>query len=243
MDTVAAERKSWLAPPTYPDKERACDLTAKRLVNPIYIKRWIAFTTISVALYSALYLAAVSLDWERDNKKYTDHYYQVLYLIILGSFLFTFGNFNNTFSFWFIIGMIIGGFGIAYIGSLPGFNFSTGSLTSLSGTPLIATVAIASILIYGAYLTFNHYKKCGMTKLFFTLFFVPIAVLAVGLLLTRFDGSSVEIHLHHWQWALLFVFFARFPGVPWQSVLTGIFVGIVIDGIARYGPDPLFNPV
>jgi hypothetical protein len=243
METVGANTKSWLAPASYPDKERACDLSAKRLINPIYIRRWLTFTVTAIVLYSLIYLAAVKFDWERDSKKYTDHYYQVLYLIILGSFIFTFGNFNNTLSIWFLSGMVIGGFGIAYLGTLPGFNFSTGSLTSLSGIPLLVTVGIAAVLSFGAYLTYNYYKKCGMTNLFFILFFTPIAILAAGLLLVRLDGSSVEIHLHHWQWALVFVFFARFPGVPWQSLLTGIFVGIVIDGISRYGPDPLFNPV
>jgi len=235
--------KTWLAPATFAAKERACDLSAKKLINPINIRRWLTFVVSALVLYSALYAAAVRFDWEYDSKKYTDHYYQVLYLIILASFIFTFGNFNNTLSYWFLLGMIVGGFGIAYLGTLPGFNFSTGSISSLSGGPLFTVIGITAALLFGAYLTYLYYKKCGMENLFFILFFTPIAILALGLLLARLDSSSVEVHLHHWQWALVFVFFARFPGVPWQSFLTGLFVGIVIDGIARYGPDPLFIPV
>jgi hypothetical protein len=241
LDTMAD--RSWLAPAKFADKEKACDLTAKKLINPINTNRLITFIVGSIALYAALYLSAVRFGWEYESKKYTDHYYQVLYLIILSSFIFTFGNFNNTLSYWFLLGMVAGGFGIAYLGTLPGFNFSTGSITSLSGTPLYTVVGISAVLLYLAYQTYKYYKKCGMTKLFFILFLTPVAILAAGLLLARLDSSSVEVHLHHWQWALVFVFFARFPGVPWQSFLTGLFVGIVIDGIARYGPDPLFNPV
>jgi hypothetical protein len=231
-----------MAPAILTDKEKACDMTAKNLINPIETKRWVTFIISVVVLYVALYGAAVRFDWEHDSKKYSDHYYQLLYLIILSSFIFTLGNFNNTLSFWFILGMIIGGFGIAYLGTFPGFNFSTGSISSLSGTPLYTVIGISLVLLYLAFLTYRHYSKCGMENLFYILFFAPIAILGVGLLLARLDSSSVDIHLHHWQWALLFVFFARFPGIPWQSLLTGIFVGIIVDGIARYGPDPLFVP-
>lgn len=127
--------------------------------------------------------------------------------------------------------------------TLPGFQFSTGSLTGLTGVPLITVIGFAALFLAGAYLTFRYYQKCGMTNIFGILAGIPIVILVLGIILARTESETVDLHLHHWQWALLFVFFARFPGIPWQSFLTGVFVGIVIDGIGRYGPDPLFEPI
>lgn len=232
---------TWFAPSVLP--KDTCDVSAKNLFNPVTPKRWAAFITAVVALYVALYGSASLFDWERDIKKPTDHYYQLLYIIILGHFLFYFGNFNNTFSIWFLVGMFVGGFGIALIGTLPGFQFSTGSLSELTGVPLITVIGFAALFLAGAYLTFRYYQKCGMTNIFGILAGIPIVILVLGIILARTESETVDLHLHHWQWALLFVFFARFPGIPWQSFLTGVFVGIVIDGIGRYGPDPLFEPI
>jgi len=235
------EDDSWLAEPTLP--KGVCDPSARKLFNPVSPKRWVTFITAVVALYVLLYGSASYFDWERDIKKPTDHYYQLIYVIILSNFIFYFGNINNTLSYWFLIGMLLGGFGIALLGTLPGFQFSTGSLTELRGIPLVTVLAFSVLFLVGAYFTFKYYQKCEMTKLFLLFLVVPVVILVLGYILASFEGDSVEIHLHHWQWALLFVFFARFPGIPWQSLLTGAFVGIVIDGIGRYGPDPLFEPV
>jgi hypothetical protein len=232
---------TWFAPSRLP--KDVCDETARRFFNPVEPARWGAFIGAVTALYIALYGAASLFGWEKDEKKPSDHYYQLLYVLILSHFLFYFGNFNNTFSPWFLAGMFAGGFGIALIGTIPGFQFSTGSVTSLTGIPLLTVVTFGILLVAAGYFTFKHYQKCGMTSMFFILLFVPIAILALGLIIARTETSTIDVHLHHWQWALLFVFFARFPGVPWQSFLTGVFVGIVIDGIGRYGPDPLFEPV
>jgi len=237
---VDNKKMSWIAPSTLP--KDTCDTTAKRLFNRVEPRRWLTFMMAVVGLYVSIYGVSSLLDWERDIKSPTDHYYQLLYVLILSHFLFYFGNFNNTLSIWFLVGMFVGGFGIAYIGTLPGFQFSTGSLGELSGIPLATVVGFASLFLVGAYLTFKYYQKCEMTNIFYILMGVPIALLVLGLLLARSESDSVSVHLHHWQWALLFVFFARFPGIPWQSFLTGAFVGIVIDGIGRYGPDPLFEP-
>jgi hypothetical protein len=232
---------TWLAPSVLP--KDTCDTTAKNLFNKVEPQRWLAFIGAVIALYIFLYGSASLFDWERDVKPPTDHYYQLLYIVILSHFLFYFGNFNNTLSIWFLVGMFVGGFGIALIGTIPGFQFSTGSLVDLTGVPLFTVLAFATLFIAGAYLTFKYYQKCEMTNIFLILLGIPIVILALGLVLARAESSTVEVHLHHWQWALLFVFFARFPGIPWQSFLTGAFVGIVVDGIARYGPDPLFEPV
>lgn len=231
---------SWLADPTL--APNACDKTSRRLFNEVEPKRWVSFIAATTALYGLLYGAANLFNWEKDNKSGSDHYYQLLYVIILANFIFYFGNINNTISYWLLIGMLVGGFGIALIGSLPGFQFSTGSLANIRGIPLLTVVSISVLVLVGIFLTFRYYQKCGMTNLFLILFFVPIVILAISYLLSAIEGPTVEIHLHHWQWALLFVFFARFPGIPWQSFLTGAFVGIIIDGIGRYGPDPLFVP-
>lgn len=239
MVDIEAYRKTWFAPATL-DKSKLCDLSAKRLINPIYIRRWLIFIFLSIALYVSIYITASKLNWEHDeNKKLTDHYYQSIFLVILGTFLFTLGNYNNTFSFLFPIGMIVGGFGIAYLGTLPGFNFSTNSLTKLSGVPLVTVIAISMILLFFAFQTYDRYRKCNMTPMFYTLFFLPVLVLFTGIIIASVENTNV--HLHHWQWALAFTLFARFPGKPLQSFLTGLFVGIVIDGISRYGPDPMFN--
>lgn len=232
---------SWLAEPTLPPN--TCDKSAKRLFNPVDPKRWTTFIIATIALYILLYASASLFDWERDVKRPTAHFYQLLYVIILANFIFYFGNINNTLSYYFLIGMLVGGFGIAFLGTLPGFQFSTGSLFELRGVPLFTVLAFTVLAVAGIYFTFRHYRKCEMTNIFLILFLVPIAILALGYFLASMESDTVEVHLHHWQWALLFVFFARFPGTPWQSLLTGVFVGIVIDGIGRYGPDPLFEPI
>lgn len=234
---------TWFAPAKFADNEKICDASAKNFFNPIEGKRWVAFMGTIILLYLSLYGTSRLFTWESDEKPLSDHYYQLLYLVILSHFLFTFGNFQNTFSTWFVLGLFVGAFGICILGAVPGFQFSTGSLTSLSGVPLFTVLGIAAVIIYFFYRTFNYYRKCGMTNMFAVFLLIPIAILALGLLIARTESSTVEVHLHHWQWALLFVFYARFPGIPWQSFLSGLFVGIVVDGIARYGPDPLFIPV
>lgn len=236
-------RKTWLAEPSFKDKEGACDLTAKNFINHIEGRRWITFTVLTLSVYFFIYGTSTLFHWERDVKTVSKHYYDVLYLILLGSFLFTFGNFNNTLSYWFILGTILGAFTIAAIGQIPGFQFSTGSLSSLSGIPLFTVAFFGLLFSTGLYFTFRYYQKCGLTTMFWTFLLVPIAILALGYWFAKIDSATVEFHLHHWQWAILFVFFARFPGVPWQSFLTGVFVGIIVDGISRYGPDTLFPPV
>ena len=235
--------KGLLAKASFNEDEKVCDLTARKFFNVVKVDRWLTFTAVAVLLYIALYSVASRFNWEHDTKLISDHYYQVLYLIILGTFIYSLGNFNNTFSYWFILGMVIGGFGIAILGQLPGFNFSFGSLASITGVPLITTLGIVAAVSYLAYLTWKKYKACNMQQMFWVFLGVPIALIVIAFILARVDSASVEIHLHHWQWALALVFFARYPGIPLQSFLAGLFVGIVIDGISRYGPDPLFEPI
>jgi len=234
---------SWFAPPKLDLEGKACDPTARKFINKIEPKRWIAFTVTILFLYISLYLVSSVFTWEKDDKKISKHYYDGLYTILLGTFLFLFGNFNNTFSYWFAIGIILGGFTIAIIGQLPGFQFSTGSLTSLTGVPLLVVSVFGLALVGSLIFTFLYYRKCELTPMFWAFLLIPIAILVLGYLCYTVDSDSVEFHLHHWQWAILFVFFARFPGIPWQSFLTGVFVGIIVDGISRYGPDTLFPPV
>ena len=234
---------SFLAKAKYDETDFSCDLSAKRLINPIQGNRLLAFLITTISIYSLLYLAASAFDWERDSKKITDHYYHVLYLIILSYFVFSFANVNNTFSIYYILGMFVGGFTIAILGQLPGFGFSFGSLGSISGVPLITVIGLAGLLGYFAFLTWKKYNVCRSQRLFWLFLGAPIALVILAFLFARIDSSSVEIHLHHWQWALALVFFARFPGVPLQSFLAGLFTGIMIDGIARYGPDPIFEPI
>lgn len=220
-----------------------CDFSSRKLFNPTDTRTWVAFIGSVFAVYVTLYSVASLFNWEKDNKLISEHYYHVLYTILLASFIYQLGNFNNTFTTWFVLGMFIGGLGIAAIGQLPGFQFSIGSIGNLTGLPLFTVIFFAALAAIGVYMTFQYYRKCNMTSLFLILFLGPILILALGYLLSRIDSDKVEFRLHHWQWALLFVFFARFPGVPWQSFLTGVFVGIIIDGISRYGPDTLFTPI
>lgn len=234
---------SFLAKAKYDEKDFSCDLSSRRLINPIQGTRLVAFLVTSFVAYSLLYWVASVFQWEKDDKKITDHYYHVLYLIILSYFIFSFANVNNTFSIYYILGMFVGGFTIAILGQLPGFGFSFGSLGSISGLPLATVLGLAGLIGYLAFLTWKKYKSCGSQMLFWVFLGVPIALVVLAFIFARIDSSTVEVHLHHWQWALALVFFARFPGVPLQSFLAGLFTGIMIDGIARYGPDPIFEPV
>jgi hypothetical protein len=51
----------------------------------------------------------------------------------------------------------------------------------------------------------------------------------------------VDTHLHHYQWALLLACFCRFPQDRTSAVCQALLVGWMINGLALYGPDPLWT--
>lgn len=223
---------------------KSCDKSVRKWVGGFTPKRYVAFVVTIVFLYTLIYLVAQGMGWEHDDKKLSDHYTHVIIMGIFATVVYLFGNYNNTFSLETIIGMFIGCFGIAYLGSLPGFNFSFQSLSQIGIIPKITIGVIALLFLIVLFVTYRMYKRCDFTKFYWIFMSIPFIILAFAYLVAFMDneaGETVQVHLHHWQWAIPFLFLMRFPGSKIQALATGAFFGIFIDGIARYGSDPLFN--
>lgn len=54
--------------------------------------------------------------------------------------------------------------------------------------------------------------------------------------------GSHYLHFHHYTWGVFFVPFWRFNH-PVSAVLQGYFLGVYVEGIARWGRDPIWVPL
>jgi hypothetical protein len=187
-------------------------------------------------MYLASYNVAKFYKWEYNEKTYTEHYFELFFLMLFTTVLYLFGNYENTFSKYTFIGVIVGCFAIAYIGNLPGFQFNAMSIFHLEGAAQAVVTTLLGLMAAFFIFTFFEYRKCDMTSMYFVWTIIPIALFSLSMWASKLDHQ--DIYVHHWQWATLLLLFSRFPDRPLLNFGTGAFMGIMIDGISRYGPAP-----
>lgn len=118
------------------------------------------------------------------------------------------------------------------------FTLATGGAGRFSpGSALV--LAIASIIVTG--LLAVHLKvarAAGLLPAYVAVLVAPQAVVAgVSLLL----AGTHYLHYHHYLVGATLAAGACF-GHPWSRVSSGALTGLFIEGLARWGPDPVWVP-
>ena len=63
---------------------------------------------------------------------------------------------------------------------------------------------------------------------------------SIALIMTLVFSLDIKFHIHHYVWSGYLACFARFPKNRMSVMNRNILIGIFIQGIAAYGPDPIF---
>jgi hypothetical protein len=125
-----------------------------------------------------------------------------------------------------------------YIGHALGVRFSLkgadlGSLDSRS--VMVLGVAFAAIVCLLAV----HMVWARRARVLRPYLAVLIGVPGVVVMITAILGSAAYVHVHHYNLgAFLFPFF-RFRRIP-SLVAQAFFLGLAVEGIARWGIDPMW---
>jgi len=221
-----------------------CSISVRQFSQRIYPTKFSMFLLILVTVYLSDYAFARRMKWESRKKSITQHYADIFIMCMFGTVIYSFSNMSNTFSIYTILGMFIGSFGISWLGSLPGFNFDLEGLRYAAKTPLTVVFVIFTVLLASAILTINQYRKCNMMPAFFIFLSIPVLIVGLSFILAKYQnkkGEQTTFHLHHWQWSIPLIFMFRFPNDITSSLVSGIFLGIFVDGISRYGPDSIYS--
>ena len=233
-------------------EKKYCENSVRKLAYGFNTKKYSLFMLIVLVLYTTLYSASKRLGWEHEEKQYTHHYEHIVVLLAFSTIIYTFANMSNTFNMYTLIGMILGSYGIAYIGSLPGFNFSMQSVDRISKIPMATVLSFVTILAASTIFTYKKYAQCEFKTYFWIFLLAPIFILAASYITLYYqlkqeskkpeqERRKVELHLHHWQWSIPLIFLFRFPNDTVSSLLSGVLFGIFADGVIRYGPDSIYS--
>lgn len=128
-----------------------------------------------------------------------------------------------------------------YLGRLLKVNFSltVSDLSNLDFRSMIVFgVAIVVFLLLGGY----HLYISKQTGIFLQYFAAFLGVVSIITLFTILFYSGHYLHLHHYFFALIFMFFTRFSTIISQGT-QGLLLGIYVEGVSRWGMDTLWNPI
>jgi len=227
-----------------------CDYSVNVFSPQIPFMKYALFVLLIVGLYTANYQLALHMNkknsrWEINKKPSTQHYWDLFMAISFSTVVFAFSNMVNTFNLFTILGMVLGTFGMAFLGSLPGFQFSLRGTTSAGAIPLVVVSIFLMLLFISIGFTAKRYVDCHMTMKLATYLLAPILFLAstFGAYMyqtKKEDDKSVTYHLHHWFIVLPLVLFFRLPHHFLSSFTSGVLLGIFIDGVSRYGPSSVY---
>ena len=129
----------------------------------------------------------------------------------------------------------------AYLGEMTGIHFSLTAkqLANLDARSLVAilmlSVLIATIFGYHIFLS----AKANIMKRYLASF-VLVAILVAGI--TAALRQSHFLHFHHYCVGLFLFPFCRFAK-PLSLATQGFLLGVAVEGIARWGMDPLWYPL
>lgn len=210
----------------------------KYIVN-FDIKKYIFFMITLIVTYVCYVFLAKEANWEHREKSIAVNIDVVNQMILFGTVVFVFGNYSETFS---ILSASFIPISAVVFGALAELPFMKTSLAgyknwSISAWAVFGSAFIAIILSAG-YIIYNS-NKCGnyTTPVAIT----PAIILIIMIILVILTKNKKEIsHPHHYQIGYVLAFMTRFNS-PLSKILSGVFLGIFVQGMAMYGPDSIVS--
>lgn len=182
---------------------------------------------------------ALQMDWRHNIRSCDQIYSDISYLLFLSTVLFFFGNYNNTFDTYTVIGLLVGLFGFGAIGQTPYLQNNLSNMETWSSSAWIAygigTLIVIIIILYHVELVNDE----GYTGNYVLTLLIPIMFGTLAYYTTNMKGSKIKFHPHHWFIFYALAFFTRFDTVLSQ-LSAGLSIGVFVHGVSAYGADRAF---
>jgi len=127
---------------------------------------------------------------------------------------------------WIFVGRVLGA----------QFSLKPSDLSSLNGNGVLAV----SLEIVAAVLIFGYHgwqaKRAGSSPIYISLFIAMVALVGMGTIMLR---ESHYLHVHHYCIGLAVFPFCRFE-TRFSRICQAFFLGLALEGVARWGFDPLW---
>jgi uncharacterized membrane protein YiaA len=207
------------------------------------LQPFLVFQIALFGVYGLVRLAGRSGNWSQNEKSNIQHVSDVIATWVYATVPFVFGNYAHTFSEVTGVGMVLGALGFGYVTNMKAFRRSLQTVDSWPKevviTGLALVVGIFALLVY-------LWKVCRQTPESRE-FFIAMVAVAIGFSFLVYSGykqssksERERLHLHHFQifWALSFL--TRY-NTNISRFFGGVFLGIFVEGISAYSPDPLLD--
>lgn len=199
--------------------------------------KYIYFIVILIINYSLIRTFNLLFQWENRIKKFENHLQDIFSLLIYGTLLFTYGNYAETFDWWTIMSIFIVELIFSSITNINVFKTSLASIKTWNvETWIVSSILFFIIIVIGLYILWLS-KKCANIRIFFVFLLIPLCLLS---LIFCFKSETITIHIHHWQIFWLLAFFTQYNNI-FIKIVSGLCIGIFIQGISTYGPDTIFE--
>ena len=215
----------------------------KTLINFNKYRYPVFIGTLIVNYFLIRYLSQ-KFQWEYRKKTSLENYQDITFLVILGTVVFVFGNYAQTFDHWTVSSILITTFVYGWITNLPTFKVSLVGWRNWTGQVWSAVIISLSVLalVFG-YMIKQSYNcntllEISIYAIIAVLWFVGLSISnhRNNLELERIGGDKKPLHIHHYQWSYALAFFFSFDSII-SKIGSGIILGIFVNGLAVYGPD------
>lgn len=198
--------------------------------------RYAYFVVMLVAIYLIVRGVGDSgiVDWDMRDKNVDQNFQDILALIILGTLVFVFGNYANTFSGWTAGAMLVIALVWMVVSNIKALESSLVSIKTWSPEIWAAIGILAAIIVSGlVYVLWQGYGCAVLWRLL-----IP-AVAFVAILVTSYLlKGDATFHLHHWMIFWTLAFLAPFDA-PLAQMAGGAALGIFASALSQYGPDSI----
>lgn len=198
--------------------------------------RYAFFVVTLVAVYLLIRGIGESgiLDWDMRDKNVDQNFQDILAMVILGTLVFVFGNYANTFDLWTAIAMVIVSLVWMVVSNLKALRSSLVSWKSWSPAIWTAIGFLGAIVVSGLIYVLLQGYGCHVLWHLAIPAAIFLSVLVTGYLLK----GDATFHLHHWQIFGALAFLAPFDA-PLAKMAGGAALGIFASVLSQYGPDPM----
>jgi hypothetical protein len=171
-------------------------------------------------------------------KKASEYYNDVVTLFVFCSIVFVFSNMTNTFNIFTILGITVGTFVSYFLFLLPGFENGIRSIETIKPAPIISLSIFMLLLIVSFGFTTVHYVNCG-AGLNMTIYITIPILFIISTMLVYFSNREIDMNV---QFLVLpLALFFRIPNHKLSSFMSGLFIGIFIDGISQNDKQSIFK--
>ncbi len=196
--------------------------------------RYAYFVVMLVAIYLIVRGVGDVVDWDMRDKNVDQNFQDILAMLILGTLVFVFGNYANTFSAWTAAAMVVISLVWMAISNMKALESSLVSIKTWSPEIWIAIGILASIIISGlVYVLWQGYGCAVLWRLL-----IPAVAFVAVLVTSYLLKGDATFHLHHWQIFWVLAFLAPFDA-PLAQMAGGAALGIFASAISQYGPDSI----